>query len=78
MRLKKLIMQAFGPFKDKVVIDFEKDKIDKGLLLITGDTGAGKTTIFDMHYMEIHQVIQERLILLEVIGHLMIWILMWI
>ena len=40
-------MQAFGPFKDKVVIDFEKDKIDKGLLLITGDTGAGKTTIFD-------------------------------
>ena len=30
MRLKKLIMQAFGPFKDKVVIDFEKDKIDKG------------------------------------------------
>lgn len=47
MRLKKLIMQAFGPFKDKVVIDFEKDKIDKGLLLITGDTGAGKTTIFD-------------------------------
>lgn len=47
MRLKKLTMQAFGPFKDKVVIDFEKDKIDKGLLLITGDTGAGKTTIFD-------------------------------
>ena len=47
MRLKKLIMQAFAPFKDKVVIDFEKDKIDKGLLLITGDTGAGKTTIFD-------------------------------
>lgn len=47
MRLKKLIMQAFGPFKDKVVIDFEKDKIDRGLLLITGDTGAGKTTIFD-------------------------------
>ena len=47
MRLKKLTLQAFGPFKDKVVIDFEKDKIDKGLLLITGDTGAGKTTIFD-------------------------------
>lgn len=40
-------MQAFGPFKDKVEIDFEQAKIDQGLLLITGDTGAGKTTIFD-------------------------------
>lgn len=47
MQLKKLTMQAFGPFKDKVEIDFEKAKIDRGLLLITGDTGAGKTTIFD-------------------------------
>lgn len=47
MYLKKLTLQAFGPFKDKVVIDFENKKIDKGLLLITGDTGAGKTTIFD-------------------------------
>lgn len=40
-------MNAFGPFKDKVVIDFENDKINRGLLLISGDTGAGKTTIFD-------------------------------
>ncbi len=47
MQLKRLTLQAFGPFKDKVVIDFEKEKIDKGLLLIAGDTGAGKTTIFD-------------------------------
>ena len=47
MRLKKLTMQAFGPFKDKVEIDFAQAKIDQGLLLITGDTGAGKTTIFD-------------------------------
>ena len=47
MRLKKLTLQAFGPFKDKITIDFEKDKIDRGILLITGDTGAGKTTIFD-------------------------------
>ena len=47
MQLKKLTLQAFGPFKDKVVIDFENKKIDKGLLLISGDTGAGKTTIFD-------------------------------
>ena len=44
MRLKKLTLQAFGSFKDKVVIDFENNNT---LLLISGDTGAGKTTIFD-------------------------------
>ena len=47
MRLKKLTLQAFGPFRNKIVIDFENNNISKGLLLITGDTGAGKTTIFD-------------------------------
>lgn len=47
MQLKKLTLQAFGPFKDRIVIDFEEKKINKGLLLISGDTGAGKTTIFD-------------------------------
>ena len=33
MRLKKLTIQAFGPFKDKITIDFTKEKIDNGLLL---------------------------------------------
>ena len=40
-------MCAFGPFKDEVEIDFEDEKINNGLLLVSGDTGAGKTTIFD-------------------------------
>ena len=40
-------MCAFGPFKDEVEIDFENERINKGLLLVSGDTGAGKTTIFD-------------------------------
>ena len=42
----KLSMSAFGPYAEKVDIDFEKLG-EKGLYLITGDTGAGKTTIFD-------------------------------
>ena len=39
-------MSAFGPYKDSVVIDFSKIG-ENGIFLITGDTGAGKTTIFD-------------------------------
>ena len=45
MRPKKLIMQAFGSYGKKTEIDFTKSK--QNLFLITGDTGAGKTTIFD-------------------------------
>ena len=46
MRPLKLIISAFGPYKDRTVIDFERLG-ENGLYLITGDTGAGKTTIFD-------------------------------
>lgn len=46
MKPRKLIMQAFGPYKEKVEIDFSLFEA-KGLFLICGDTGAGKTTIFD-------------------------------
>ena len=46
MRPLNLIMSAFGPYAGEETIDFEK--LGKsGLYLITGDTGAGKTTIFD-------------------------------
>ena len=41
-----LEMCAFGPFAEKTVIDFA-DLGEGSLYLITGDTGAGKTTIFD-------------------------------
>lgn len=46
MKPIKLVMSAFGPFADEKVIDFTKLG-DAGIYLITGDTGAGKTTIFD-------------------------------
>ena len=46
MRPIKLTMSAFGPYAGKTEIDFEKLGT-RGLYLITGDTGAGKTTIFD-------------------------------
>lgn len=46
MRPLKLTISAFGSYADKTEIDFEK--LGKsGLYLITGDTGAGKTTVFD-------------------------------
>lgn len=45
MKPLKLTMSAFGPYARETVIDFEK--YQNGLYIITGDTGAGKTTVFD-------------------------------
>lgn len=47
MKPIKLIMSAFGPYAGEMpAIEFSQFE-DKGLFLISGDTGAGKTTIFD-------------------------------
>ncbi|MGO5240280.1 AAA family ATPase [Parolsenella sp. LCP21S3_E11] len=46
MRPIKLTMSAFGPYSGEVVVDFASLG-STGLYLVCGDTGAGKTTIFD-------------------------------
>ena len=41
-----LMMTAFGPYKDTEIIEFSKLH-EHGIFVVSGPTGAGKTTIFD-------------------------------
>ena len=46
MKPLKLELQAFGPYVERQMVDFEKLS-QQGMFLIKGNTGSGKTTIFD-------------------------------
>lgn len=46
MRPIRLTLHAFGPYGGEELVDFSALS-QRGLFLITGDTGAGKTTLFD-------------------------------
>ena len=46
MRLHRLEVGAFGPFAEQVEVDFDALS-DAGLFLLTGATGAGKTSVLD-------------------------------
>ena len=65
-----LKMTAFGPYANCVELDFKNDLKDD-IFVITGQTGAGKTTIFDAIYYALYGETsgkKEKLMNLEVIS----------
>ena len=47
MKIRRLVMQGFGRYASRQEIDFEEALQDRSIFVVTGKTGAGKTTIFD-------------------------------
>ena len=64
MKPLRLKMQAFGSYGKETVIDFEK--VNQNLFLITGDTGAGKTTIVKL-LMRFYELNKGSIMILSLI-----------
>jgi exonuclease SbcC len=47
MKIRRLVISGFGPYAQRQELDFESNLRNKTMFVITGNTGAGKTTIFD-------------------------------
>lgn len=48
MRLESLRIKGLGPFRDELAIDLARDYAGAKLIAITGDNGAGKTTMLEL------------------------------
>ena len=59
MKIKKLTMKSFGSYEEKTVIDFDKIS-GRGIFLISGDTGSGKSTVFDAIFYALYEELSSK------------------
>ena len=60
MKPISLTMEAFGPYRDSVTLDFNELQ-DHSMFLIAGPTGAGKTSILDAMVSRVEKYAKQML-----------------